>query len=76
MIMTKNYNPVIVFAFSKRETEGLALQMSKLEFVRCMHIYIYMWKVLACEASSKLIFFLRRTPRKNERWWQTSSTMQ
>ncbi|EST07464.1 Helicase, C-terminal [Kalmanozyma brasiliensis GHG001] len=32
MIMVKNYNPVIVFAFSKRECEALALQMSKLEF--------------------------------------------
>ncbi|KAL7411383.1 antiviral helicase [Mrakia frigida] len=32
MIMVKNLNPVIVFAFSKRECEGLALQMSKLEF--------------------------------------------
>lgn len=32
MIMVKNYNPVIVFAFSKKECEGLALQMSKLEF--------------------------------------------
>lgn len=32
MIVVKNYNPVIVFAFSKRECEGLALQMSKLEF--------------------------------------------
>ncbi|PWZ00793.1 putative MTR4-involved in nucleocytoplasmic transport of mRNA [Testicularia cyperi] len=32
MIMIKNYNPVIVFAFSKRECEALALQMSKLEF--------------------------------------------
>ncbi|PWN28592.1 antiviral helicase [Jaminaea rosea] len=32
MIMLKNNNPVIVFAFSKRECEGLALQMSKLEF--------------------------------------------
>ena len=32
MIMLKNYNPVIVFAFSKRECENLALQMSKLEF--------------------------------------------
>ncbi len=30
--MVKNYNPVIVFAFSKRECEALALQMSKLEF--------------------------------------------
>ncbi|KAM5531157.1 hypothetical protein V8D89_015178 [Ganoderma adspersum] len=32
MIMVKNYNPVIVFAFSKRECEALALTMSKLEF--------------------------------------------
>ncbi|KAK0566247.1 ATP-dependent RNA helicase mtr4 [Tilletia horrida] len=32
MIMLKNYNPVIVFSFSKRECEALALQMSKLEF--------------------------------------------
>ncbi|KAF9004640.1 rRNA-processing arch domain-containing protein [Cyathus striatus] len=32
MIMLKNYNPVIVFAFGKRECEGLALQMSKFEF--------------------------------------------
>ncbi|KAI0659087.1 antiviral helicase [Cubamyces menziesii] len=32
MIMLKNYNPVIVFAFSKRECEALALAMSKLEF--------------------------------------------
>lgn len=32
MIMMKNYNPVIVFSFSKRECEDLALQMSKLAF--------------------------------------------
>ncbi|KAH8110971.1 antiviral helicase [Phellopilus nigrolimitatus] len=32
MIMLKNFNPVIVFAFSKRECEALALTMSKLEF--------------------------------------------
>jgi ATP-dependent RNA helicase DOB1 len=32
MIMLKNYNPVIVFAFSKRECEGLALSMNKTEF--------------------------------------------
>ena len=30
--MLKNYNPVIIFAFSKRECEGLALTMSKFEF--------------------------------------------
>lgn len=32
MIMVKNYNPVIVFSFSKRECETLALQMSQLSF--------------------------------------------
>ncbi|KAJ2159133.1 ATP-dependent RNA helicase mtr4 [Coemansia sp. RSA 552] len=32
MIMARNYHPVIVFCFSKRECEGLALQMSKLDF--------------------------------------------
>lgn len=32
MIMQKNYNPVIVFAFSKRECEALALTLSKFEF--------------------------------------------
>ncbi|CCJ30916.1 unnamed protein product [Pneumocystis jirovecii] len=31
MIMIKNYNPVIVFSFSKRDCENLALQMSKLD---------------------------------------------
>jgi ATP-dependent RNA helicase DOB1 len=31
MIIAKSFNPVIVFAFSKRECEALALQMSKLE---------------------------------------------
>ncbi|KAJ2009338.1 ATP-dependent RNA helicase mtr4 [Coemansia thaxteri] len=32
MIMARNYHPVIVFCFSKRECEGMALQMSKLDF--------------------------------------------
>ncbi|KAK9462899.1 rRNA-processing arch domain-containing protein [Lipomyces oligophaga] len=32
MIMHKNYNPVIVFSFSKRECEARALQLSKLDF--------------------------------------------
>ena len=31
MIMVKNYNPVIVFSFSKKECENLALQMSRLD---------------------------------------------
>lgn len=32
MIMMKNYNPVIVFSFSKRECESYALRMSSLAF--------------------------------------------
>eukprot|EP00842_Homolaphlyctis_polyrhiza_P005653 jgi/Hompol1/6089/HPOL_004867-RA len=32
MIMLKNYHPVIVFSFSKRECESNALQLSKLDF--------------------------------------------
>jgi ATP-dependent RNA helicase DOB1 len=32
MIMERQYEPVIVFAFSKRECERLALQMAKLDF--------------------------------------------
>ncbi|KZT37319.1 antiviral helicase [Sistotremastrum suecicum HHB10207 ss-3] len=32
MILLKNYNPVIVFAFAKRECENLALQVSKINF--------------------------------------------
>lgn len=32
MVMVKNFNPVIVFSFSKRECESYALQMSSLAF--------------------------------------------
>ncbi|RDB20630.1 ATP-dependent RNA helicase mtr4 [Hypsizygus marmoreus] len=32
LLMKKNYNPVIVFAFSKRECEALALSLSKYDF--------------------------------------------
>ena len=32
MIMQREYYPAIVFSFSKRECEALALQMSKLDF--------------------------------------------
>ncbi|KAL7424483.1 ATP-dependent RNA helicase mtr4 [Cryptotrichosporon argae] len=32
LIMARNLNPVIIFAFSKRECEALAMQMSKLDF--------------------------------------------
>ena len=32
LIMDKNYDPVIVFSFSKKDVEALALAMSKLDF--------------------------------------------
>lgn len=32
MIMERNFAPVIVFSFSKKDCEAYALQMSKLEF--------------------------------------------
>ena len=32
MIMERNLQPVIVFSFSRRDCEALALQMSKLDF--------------------------------------------
>lgn len=32
LIMQRSLNPVIIFAFSKRECEALAMQMSKLDF--------------------------------------------
>jgi ATP-dependent RNA helicase DOB1 len=35
MIMMKNYHPVIVFSFSKKECESNALQLSKLDFNDC-----------------------------------------
>ena len=32
MIMERNYQPVIIFAFSKRECEALGQQMARLDF--------------------------------------------
>lgn len=32
MIMERNFQPVIIFSFSKKECEAYALQMSKLDF--------------------------------------------
>lgn len=41
MIMERNYQPVIVFAFSKRECENLGQQMAKLDFNTEVLLYIY-----------------------------------
>lgn len=32
MIMERNFQPVIIFSFSKKECEAYALQVSKLDF--------------------------------------------
>ena len=32
MVMERNYDPVIVFSFAKRECEAYATQMSRLDF--------------------------------------------
>lgn len=32
MVMERNYDPVIVFSFSKRECETYAVQLAKLDF--------------------------------------------
>ena len=34
MIMERNFQPVIIFSFSKKECEAYALQVSKLDFNR------------------------------------------
>lgn len=38
MIMERNFQPVIIFSFSKKECEAYALQVSKLDFNTGTHI--------------------------------------
>lgn len=38
MIMERNFQPVIIFSFSKKECEAYALQVAKLDFNRGMCI--------------------------------------
>lgn len=45
MIMERNFQPVIIFSFSKKECEAYALQVAKLDFNRgacvcCVHIVL------------------------------------
>lgn len=45
MIMERNFAPVIVFSFSKKDCENYAMQMSKLDFTsgkynNCYNVYI------------------------------------
>lgn len=35
MIMERNFAPVIIFSFSKKECESYAMQMAKLDFNTC-----------------------------------------
>lgn len=46
MIMERNFAPVIVFSFSKKDCENYAMQISKLDFTSGKHthvIYIYIF---------------------------------
>jgi len=45
MIMERNFAPVIVFSFSKKDCENYAMQMSKLDFTsgdynNCFRVYL------------------------------------
>jgi len=46
--MERNFQPVIIFSFSKKECEAYALQMSKLDFnsgknsINCNFRYVFM----------------------------------
>lgn len=50
MIMERNFEPVIIFSFSKKECEAYALQMAKLDFNKGMFIcnspytIFFVWK--------------------------------
>lgn len=45
MIMERNFQPVIIFSFSKKECEAYALQVAKLDFNRgmCISYVTYMF---------------------------------
>lgn len=49
MIMERNFQPVIIFSFSKKECEAYALQVAKLDFNRGMCI---------CCSNFLFLFFL------------------
>lgn len=38
MIMERNFQPVIIFSFSKKECEAYALQVAKLDFNRGVYV--------------------------------------
>lgn len=47
MIMERNFQPVIIFSFSKKECEAYALQVSKLDFNTGMVIDIMIYSLIA-----------------------------
>lgn len=64
MCMERNYDPLIVFSFSKKECEGLAKQVCTsmslfhivaLHFSACYNFYASIWKCaeLACGLSNQ-----------------------
>lgn len=66
MIMERNFQPVIIFSFSKKECEAYALQVAKLDFNRGMcicvaiqhtvvllsHLIVDEWQVMCLTYSS------------------------
>ena len=47
MIMERNFQPVIIFSFSKKECEAYALQVSKLDFNTGIVIPIMIYSLIA-----------------------------
>jgi len=50
MIMERNFAPVIVFSFSKKDCENYAMQMSKLDFTsgdynNCFKVYLFIFEL-------------------------------
>lgn len=41
MIMERNFAPVIIFSFSKKDCELYAMQMAKLDFNTCKYGFVY-----------------------------------
>lgn len=64
MIMERNFQPVIIFSFSKKECEAYALQVAKLDFNRgacvlacvcCEHVVLRN----ACKSTCELWQFIK-----------------
>lgn len=52
MIMERNFQPVIIFSFSKKECEAYALQVAKLDFNRGVCLCDCLFQVCEIKAES------------------------